>query len=200
MAKILIRALLTAEDEIIAMILAHEGSIFTNDPADAGGPTRWGITQAVLANWRGRPVSIDEVRNLTRDEAEAIYRSLYIRPFDILPQSPLRVNVIDMGVNAGIRRAAMLLQQMVGASVDGWIGGETLRKLQAMPYIHLDLNIMYAGFRLSFYEDLIISKPVNIKWRGGWRNRALSFVQKKPLAYPRTVQQYGIFGKMGKAA
>ena len=161
------------DDTIIALILSHEGSAFTNDPHDAGGPTKYGITQANLASWRGHAVTIDDVRNLTRDEAAAIYRAQYIRPFDML-RGQLRVNVIDMGVNAGVRRATVLLQQMAGATVDAWIGRETLAALAVLADM---ANPLYVGMRIAFYEDLIQSKPKNIKWRRGWRSRALSFLE-----------------------
>ena len=36
-----------------------------------------GITQGTLAAWRGRPVSIEEVRALTEEEAREIYRANY---------------------------------------------------------------------------------------------------------------------------
>lgn len=161
--------------QIIAGILVHEGSAYTNDPADAGGPTRFGITLVNLSSWRGRPCTAADVQRLTPAEAEAIYRAQYLRPFDRLGD-PLRVNVIDMGVNAGVGRATRLLQQMVGATVDGWIGPETITRITRT----VDWTDLYVGFRLAFYEDLIVRKPTNLKWRPGWRRRALSFLQPFP--------------------
>ena len=38
--------------EIIDDVLEAEGSKYTNDPADPGGPTRWGITLKTLRRWR----------------------------------------------------------------------------------------------------------------------------------------------------
>ena len=161
-----------SDDAIIATILAHEGSVYTNDKADSGGPTRYGITLANLTSWRGQPCTADDVRQLTKAEAEAIYRGQYIRPFDTLPE-PLRINVIDMGVNAGVGRATKLLQQMVGTDVDGWIGTETLKAITS----GVDWNALYCGFRLAFYEDLILARPKDRKFRNGWRRRALSFLK-----------------------
>jgi lysozyme family protein len=163
------------DDQIINMILQHEGSAYTNHPLDAGGPTRWGITQAVLAAWRGHAVTPDDVKNLTRDEADAIYRAQHLRPFDGLRDvDDLRVNVIDMSVHAGVRRAILLLQELVGAVVDGWVGPETIGKAHDLP--EGSASPLYTGFRLSFYEGLIVAKPAQKIWRTGWRNRALSFI------------------------
>ena len=36
--------------EMIERVLIREGrDTYTNDPSDAGGPTKWGITQGALA-------------------------------------------------------------------------------------------------------------------------------------------------------
>lgn len=166
------------DDQIIAAILGHEGTAYTNDPNDAGGPTKFGITLANLSAWRGHPCTAADVKALELPEADAIYRVQYLRPFDALT-GVLRGNVIDMGVNAGVRRATMLLQEMVGADVDGWIGAQTVGLL--LPGI--TWNPIYIGFRLAFYEDLILATPKNRKWRPGWRRRALSFLE--PAAIPK---------------
>jgi lysozyme family protein len=163
------------DDQIIAAILAHEGSAYTNDPADAGGPTKWGITLADLQDWhRDKTITAADVQSLTVTDAQAIYRMKYLHPFDQLIGQLIRANVIDMGVNAGVQRATKMLQELVGCTVDGWIGGETIKALT--PFDPDELNTMYVGFRLQYYEDLIIRKPTQIKWRNGWRNRALSYL------------------------
>src|SRR4051794_40927275 len=170
----------TGDEQVIATILLHEGSTYTNDPADAGGPTKFGITLAELTAWRGHLCTADDVRNLSRDEAAAIYRARYIRPFDTLTD-PLRINVIDFGVNAGVRRATFALQEMVGATVDGWIGAQTLKAITT----RTDWNDLYVGFRLAFYEGLILAKPTQIKFRNGWRFRAFSFLSTQPKTLRR---------------
>jgi lysozyme family protein len=162
------------DDQIIASILLHEGSEYTNDPADAGGPTKWGITLGDLQEWhRDQIITPNDVRVLTVDEAEAIYRTKYIRPFDRLT-GVLRSNVIDMGVNAGVQRATKILQELIGVTVDGWLGDETIRGITK--FDSEVLNSFYVAARIMFYEDLILRKPSNIKWRNGWRLRALSYL------------------------
>src|SRR5688500_7220555 len=96
------------DQSIIDMILRHEGGRFTDDPTDAGGPTRWGITIPVLSQFLGRKATKADIIALTMDTASRIYRMLFVAPFSRLPD-PLRVNVIDMGVNAGQKRAVILL-------------------------------------------------------------------------------------------
>jgi lysozyme family protein len=71
------------DDAILDAILAHEGG-FVNHPHDPGRATNWGITQATLSEWIGRPASEHDVRNLTVGLARDIYRARYIRPFDAM--------------------------------------------------------------------------------------------------------------------
>ncbi len=42
-------------ERALSLVLKHEGG-FADHPADPGGATMMGITQATLAQWRGRPV------------------------------------------------------------------------------------------------------------------------------------------------
>lgn len=188
--------------EIIELILLHEGSIYTDDPADAGGPTRWGVTMPVLAQYRRVPVTsitARDIQTLTRKEAFEVYRFLFVKPFDLLPDSTLKVNAIDMGVNAGVATSVRLLQETVGARVDGLLGRETVGLTSQREW-----NPVFVGVRVAYYENLIQRRPVNIKWRNGWRNRALYFLNPsvlwsaRPLTMPERSGQPR-FGFTGKA-
>ena len=94
---------------------------------DPGGPTNFGITQNVLAGWRGKPVSSTDVKNMTRQEAGDIYRANYwvaVRGDDL----PAGIDLVvwDYGVNSGPSRAIKALQGALGIKVDGFIGAATL--------------------------------------------------------------------------
>lgn len=120
-------------DQIIDDVLETEGSTYTNDPADPGGPTRWGITQRALASWRGHPVSPDDVRALERSEAVDIYRVDYVEePRFHKIHDLVRPFVVDTGVNMGQRTAAKMFQKAVGAKVDGRIGPKTIRRAKSL--------------------------------------------------------------------
>jgi lysozyme family protein len=184
----------STDHEIVAMILAHEGGIYTNHPADRGGPTKWGITIPVLSAFRGWDATVFDIQTLTRDEAAEIYTLKFIRPFDGLAL-PVRSNVIDMGVNAGTYRAAILLQQAMGVDVDGKVGPKTRSATFAR-----DWNSIYVGFRLAFYEDLIRANASQGAFRRGWRSRALSFYDAPRLRVPRNMDDVTpVFGFTGKA-
>ncbi len=128
-------------DRLIDELIEREGG-FVNHPADKGGPTCFGITEAVArANGYAGPM-----RLLPREEAAAIYLRLYwLRPrFDeIAKRSPrLAAELFDSGVNMGPAVAATFLQRALTALnrggkdypdlvPDGRIGPMTLFALEA---------------------------------------------------------------------
>lgn len=133
-------------EQIINGVLDRESGIYTNDPNDPGGPTKWGITQAALSEWKGSPASVMDVGNLTRDEAFHIlqYR-YYVDPgFSKVAALSERIaeELTDTGVNCGQSVAATMLQRCLNAFnqggtkyadviADGAIGPVTLRALSA---------------------------------------------------------------------
>ena len=174
----------TSDEEIVDMILRHEGDRYTNHPQDRGGPTKYGITIPVLSKYRGRACTAVDIQNLQRGEAATIYQFNYVRPFTGMGHTILRANVIDMSVNAGLSRGIRLLQQTVGVHVDGIFGPRT-----AAASIGQDWNMLYVGVRLAFYERIVENDPSQLVWRNGWRNRAFHFkstVSNRRLMYPVT--------------
>lgn len=120
-------------DTALKHVLVHEGG-YVNHPADPGGATNKGITQATYNSWRrGRGLVTRSVREITDAEVASIYKGSYwdLVKGDDLP-SGVDYAVFDFAVNSGPRRAAEFLQRIVGAAVDGKIGPETLGKTKAM--------------------------------------------------------------------
>jgi lysozyme family protein len=95
-------------DNLIGGLLEREGG-YVNNAADKGGPTCFGITEAVArANgYRGA------MRQLPQADAAAIYRRLYwLRPrFDqVAKRTPqVAAELFDTGVNMGSGVAATFL-------------------------------------------------------------------------------------------
>ena len=126
-------------DRWIDGLIEREGG-YVNHPADKGGPTCFGITEAV-ARAHGYAGAM---RSLPREEAVAIYRRLYWhRPrFDEIARRSPRVaeELFDTGANMGPAVAATFLQRALTALnrnggdypdlvPDGRIGEVTLRAL-----------------------------------------------------------------------
>jgi lysozyme family protein len=117
----------------LPLILKHEGG-YVDHPADPGGATNLGITHATLAAWRGKPVTKQDVRNLTVTEAAAIYRARYwdaVRG-DELPAG-VDLAVFDFAVNSGPGRAIRTLQGVLGVAQDGALGPVTMAALAKAP-------------------------------------------------------------------
>jgi lysozyme family protein len=128
-------------DGLIDAVLDREGG-YVSHPADAGGPTCFGITEAV-ARAHGYAGSM---RNLPRENAVAIYRRLYwARPrLDEVARRSARLaaELFDTGVNMGPAVAVTFLQRALTAlnrngkdypdlTPDGRIGPATLGALDA---------------------------------------------------------------------
>jgi lysozyme family protein len=100
---------------------------WSDHPRDPGGKTNWGITQATLSAYRGRPATADEIRKLTKAEAKQIYAANYWRRVgaDQLPPG-VDLCIYDFGVNSGPSRAIKSLQAALGLKPDGWVGEITV--------------------------------------------------------------------------
>lgn len=110
-------------------VLLQEGG-FSNDPQDKGGATHYGVSTPVLTAWRGHPVSVQDVWNLTLDEAREIYRARYWAKIlgDLLPAGPDLI-AFDCAVNQGPGVAARFLQLSVNVTPDGLVGPRTIAAL-----------------------------------------------------------------------
>lgn len=128
-------------DILIDGLLDREGG-YVNHPDDRGGPTCFGITQAV-ARAHGY---MGSMRNLPRSEAVAIYRRLYwLRPrYDQVARRAPRIaaELFDTGVNMGPAVATTFLQRALTAlnrnardypdlTPDGRVGPITLKALDS---------------------------------------------------------------------
>lgn len=103
----------------IDFVLSYEGGLVDN-PADPGGLTNFGISS--------RSYPTVDIRNLTRSDAEAIYRRDYWDAIhgDELP-GPLAIAVFDSAVNQGAGTAKRMLQIALNVTVDGVIGPKTIK-------------------------------------------------------------------------
>lgn len=127
-------------DQFIDELIQREGG-YTDHPADKGGPTCWGITQAVAFafGYKG------DVRHLPVAIARQIYRERYwTQPrFDRVNEwsGTIAEELLDTGVNMGTAIAGRFLQRALNVlnrqgktfpdvAVDGNVGAMTLGALQ----------------------------------------------------------------------
>ncbi|MBO01861.1 MAG: hypothetical protein CMG35_04405 [Candidatus Marinimicrobia bacterium] len=139
-------------DKCLKAILHHEGG-YVNHPKDPGGETNLGVTKRVYEEWGGNK----NMKDLTVEDVAPIYRKNYWDRMkcDDLPRG-LDLCVFDFGVNAGTGRSAKYLQRMIGTTVDGGIGPNTLRAVaNYVDEVGLEGAIKtFQDNRQSYYEKL----------------------------------------------
>lgn len=164
-------------DQIIDGILQREGG-FSDKKSDHGGATKYGITARTLGLWRGygRSATVAEVQALTEDEARRYYRERVIgmSPFSGVAYEPLRVQLIDFGMNSGNDRAVRWLQRSMGvAATSNVLTPELLARVNALPGPLVN-NALVAG-RLRMVDDWTDEAPDQKPFEEGVESRALSF-------------------------
>jgi len=160
----------------LAFALDIETSKYTNDPDDAGGPTKWGITSKTWeeAIERGLVIRDKPLTAASRSHAETIFRALYwdpIRADDLWP--PLALLVFDCAIHSGISQAALLLQRVLRVEEDAVVGPDTLAAARLRPR---ETAILFVSERLKFYQKLILQRPSQVKYANGWRTRAVASI------------------------
>lgn len=170
-------------EKLLDDLIDREGG-YSDHPADRGGPTNWGITQAVA---RAHGYSGD-MRHLSQDMARHIYREQYWRApgfaavGDIAPS--LAGELFDTGVNMGPAIAVGFLQRALNAlnrngrdyadmAVDRKLGPVTLAALKAFLRIRGQageavLLKAVEALQGERYIALAESRPANEAFLYGW--------------------------------
>ena len=147
------------------LMLKSEGG-YVNNPADPGGMTNLGVTKATWENWVGRESDEAEMRGLTPEKVEPLYKKKYFDAVrgDELPMG-LDYLMFDFAVNAGAGRAIKTLQTAVGVTPDGGFGPMTMAAVQAV-----DPNELIEQFSQA-KEDFYRSLTTFATFGKGWLNR-----------------------------
>ncbi|MBC8642141.1 hypothetical protein IAG25_35640 [Caballeronia sp. EK] len=175
--------------DYIDKVIGREGG-YSNNPADRGGETIWGVTAATARAFG----YTGPMAQMTRDTAIAIYRSRYwtqprldqVQAID----GDVAEKLLDIGVNMGpatgvkfLQRALNVLNQQGKAfpdlSVDGGIGAMTIAALQAFIAQRGNdgrrvLLGMIAAQQSVRYVEIAEANPTQETFEYGWQlNRAL---------------------------
>lgn len=137
-------------------IVDHEGGYSEDDKI--GGPTKWGICKREYPHLN--------IRDLTVQDAEAIYRRDYLAPLRAdLYEDGVAYQLLDFGVNSGPITAIKQLQEAVGVHPDGKVGPATIAALSARS--ESDLVMLLIAERLDYMASLK-NWPENSR---GWTRR-----------------------------
>lgn len=142
---------------LLTWILKWEGSVYTNDPDDHGGPTRYGVIQTRYDQYRkdtGKPTR--SVRYIELPEVTSIYARYYwnVIDGDTLP-APYDLALFNVAVNSGTGRAA----QFRGEVEKAHPGADALTLARAV------------CDRYERFYRAIAANPGQSKWLKGWLNR-----------------------------
>ncbi len=131
----------------IEKTIALEGG-YVCDPADNGGETKFGISKKAFPNV--------DIKNLTKEMAVELYREHYWNKLhlDSYTNIQFRWKLFDIAVNQGVGTAMsfiMLLQK---------------------PKDTQEAVFELAEMQMKRYINLVIGKPVLLRFLRGWGNRA----------------------------
>jgi lysozyme family protein len=147
-------------------LIGNEGG-YSNNPADPGGETMWGVTARVAraSGYTG------PMKDLPRDTAKAIAKKLYWDPLR-LDELDARVafQIFDANYNGG--HPVIWMQGAAGAKVDGLIGPATIAAVQATDPLRFMLR--WNALRLRYFTSL---KTFGTFGKG-WTNRIANNLMK----------------------
>ena len=143
--------------------LTHEGG-YVNNPADRGGPTKYGITQADMSG-----VNIE---NITTDMAAKYYEEHYWKNlYSQINDQLLAEKLFDMGVLFGVGTAVKLLQLSMQNQItvvsDGQFGDQTLADVNQQT----GLLPGYKTMLIQHVMNILNNNPSQSVFVNGWVNR-----------------------------
>lgn len=167
----------------IERVLKWEGTEYTNDPADPGGGTKYGITTATTRAHGYTGNMID----LPYDTAIAIYERIYWEPLslDFFLSQPIADQLFQAAVNQGVGLWCKLLQGCINGlikygivEVDGIIGAQVIAAVNNIHEAPDDEALSYDIYKAQImrYDNIIDANPALEKFRQGWLNRAADFI------------------------
>lgn len=164
----------------VEYVLKNEAG-FVNDPIDPGGATNWGITAHMLSSYRGKEITTDDVKNLSHDEACAIYKQIFWNPLRLseLTSGVVATAILDIAVNRGPSHAVGYAQACAGLKPDGILGSGTLAGLNGLPDKTFLCRLIPSLVR--GYAEICVHEPSQLKFLNGWINRAfrlMNFIEE----------------------
>lgn len=136
-------------EKALEFLFPSEGG-YVNNKHDRGGPTNMGITQSTLNSYRKRKgLPYKDVKNITREEAKAIYYDDYwkVSGADKILDPNMAVAMFDTAVLHGPGTAKIFYNQSNG-----------------------DLN-KFLDIRQNSYNKIVANNPEQKIFYNGWNNR-----------------------------
>jgi lysozyme family protein len=150
---------MSAFDGAFTALMGNEGG-YSDNPADPGGATMWGITQRVAqANGYTGPIE-----DLPLEIAQSIAKREYWDVYSCDSFDPrVAFQVFDAAYNGG--PAAKWLQRAAGVTTDGIIGPVTIAAVNAADPLRIVMR--FNSYRLTYFTSLDTFPTFG----RGWANR-----------------------------
>lgn len=156
-----------------------EGGV-ANDPADAGGLTKWGVTQATYDEYRRRcALPIQPVTAMLPDEADALYKARFYIPCrgDDLSED-WAVLMFDTATLCGPGRAIAWLIQATGAPNSRIVAPACLAAINALSTSATTrAQDTFLNLREKHHRARVLASPDQAKFLKGWLHR-VDFLRK----------------------
>lgn len=141
-------------EQAFKWLMVDEGTVYTNDAADSGGPTRFGITLKDYQLHINKNGTANDVANLTMAQAKTIYKGKY---WDAIGADTLPAGVdnacFNYGVLAGIGRPIANIKRFADIK-------DADKKIDAM-----------CDEMKTFLNNLATRRPKDERFRKGWNAR-----------------------------
>lgn len=172
-------------------VLAHEGA-FSNDPADPGGATNWGISLRYAGKVAGDlrrvgieldvdrdgDIDVDDIRALPRELAIAVYRTQWWDRYQYRSLGlPIARKVFDCAVPLGPSPAHKALQRAARACGRALVDDGDLGPITRAAIAALDDRVLLPALRAelaALFRLVAAAHPALSKFLPGWLNRAYS--------------------------
>lgn len=157
-------------EKLIPFILKWEGG-YVNDPIDKGGATNKGITIGTYRHFYGKDKTIDDLKAMTQAQWEKIFMAGYWQPFKAtaIKSQGIANIVVDWAWASGATSAIRNVQKVLGVTIDGIVGDETLTAINRTDSKELFERIKTA--RIDFVETIVKRSPSQKRFIKGWINR-----------------------------
>lgn len=158
-------------NKFIPHLFKLEGG-FSNHKNDKGGATNKGITFNTLKLWKGKYTTIDDLMNLSDEEAAEIYKTEYWNACkaDLIKSQKIANLLVDYAVNSGPKTAIKALQRCLGVAVDGVVGNQTLTAVNSFEDDGFVFNALMDE-RWEHYYKIVARDESQRIFLDGWLNR-----------------------------
>lgn len=186
---------MSAFEPAFKVLMEHEirpGHTYSDDPADPGGPTNYGVSlrwlrEAGIDVDGDGDVDVDDIKALDLPKSADLYRQRWWDRFHcgLIQNQDVATKVFDMTVNMGPRAvtkkgeiigAHILVQRALAragrpVSLDGYLGvSESIPAINEVNPTKLLINIVLE--QSERYKAIVKADPTKQRFLAGWMKRA----------------------------